>query len=101
MSRDEHRRAAQEALKLARQRMLSGSWDVLILDEINTAASLGLIDVKDVVRLIQEKPPKLHLLLTGRDAHPEIIEAADLVTEMRKIKHPYDRGVSACQGIDY
>jgi cob(I)alamin adenosyltransferase len=101
MSRDEHRRAAQEALKLARQRMLSGSWDVLILDEINTAASLGLIDVKDVVSLIQEKPPKLHLLLTGRDAHPEIIEAADLVTEMRKIKHPYDRGVSACQGIDY
>ncbi len=101
MPRDEHRRAAQEALTLARQRMLSGSWDVLILDEINTAASLGLIDVKDIVSLVQEKPAKLHLLLTGRDAHPEVIALADLVTEMRNIKHPYDRGIPACQGIDY
>ncbi len=101
MPLDEHRRAAQEALRLAHQRMLSGSWDILVLDEINTAASLGLIDVQDVISLIQEKPGKLHLILTGRNAHPDVIAAADLVTEMRNIKHPYDRGIPACQGIDY
>lgn len=101
MHLDEHRRAAQEALKIARQRMLSGSWDILILDEINTAASLGLIDVRDIISLIQDKPPRLHLLLTGRRAHPDVIAAADLVTEMRNIKHPYDSGISARQGIDF
>jgi cob(I)alamin adenosyltransferase len=101
MPLDEHRRAAQEALKLARQRMLSGSWDILVLDEVNTAASLGLIDVQDVICLIKEKPRKLHLILTGRNVHPDVIAAADLVTEMRNIKHPYDRGIPACQGIDF
>ncbi len=101
MPLDEHRRAAREALRLARQRMFSGSWDILILDEINTAASLGLIDIHETISLIQEKPRKLHLLLTGRNAHPDVIAAADLVTEMRNIKHPFDRGISARQGIDY
>ncbi len=101
MPLDEHCRAAREALKMARQRMLSGSWDILVLDEINTAVSLGLIDVQDIISFIQEKPAKLHLLLTGRDAHPDVIAAADLVTEMRNIKHPYDRGISAFQGIDF
>ncbi len=101
MPLDEHRRAAREALKLAHQRMHSGSWDILILDEINTAASLGLIDIHEAISLIQEKPGKLHLLLTGRNAHPDVIAAADLVTEMRNIKHPFDRGISARQGIDY
>lgn len=98
---EEHRTAAQEALKAARQRLLSGSWDIVILDELNTAVSLGLIDVNDVLDLISKKPPRLHLVLTGRDAPPAVIEAADLVTEMKNIKHPYDNGVSAQQGIDF
>ena len=72
-----------------------------MLDEINTAVALGLIDVKDVLDLLAKKPPKLHVILTGRSARPEVIEAADLVTEMRNIKHPYDRGIPAQKGIDY
>ncbi len=97
----EHKRAAEAALLLACQRAQSGSWDVLILDEINNAIKLGLLDIKDVVDLVRNKPEKLHLILTGRDAHPDIIALADLVTEMRSIKHPYDKGVPAQQGIDF
>ncbi|HEX9019656.1 MAG TPA: cob(I)yrinic acid a,c-diamide adenosyltransferase [Nitrospirota bacterium] len=96
-----HREAAEKALALARQRALSGSWDLLILDEINNAVHLGLLDVKDVLDLVRNKPPKLHMILTGRDAHPDLIAAADLVTEMRVVKHPYDAGVPAQKGIDY
>lgn len=98
---NDHRDAARESLALARQRTLSGSWDVLILDEINTAVALGLLEVKEVLDLIKAKPPKLHLILTGRNAHPDVIAAADLVTEMRNLKHPYDRGISAQKGIDF
>ena len=98
---DDHRNAAREALLLTRQRMLSGAWDILILDEVNTAVTLGLLDVKDVLDLIRAKPAKLHLVLTGRDAHPDVIALADLVTEMRNIKHPYERGIPARKGIDY
>lgn len=97
----EHKVSAAQALSLARQRILSGSWDIVVLDEINTAVALGLIDVKDVLDLLAKKPPKLHVILTGRGALPEVVEAADLVTEMRNIKHPYDRGVPAQKGIDY
>jgi cob(I)alamin adenosyltransferase len=98
---DEHKRAAAEALTAARQRIQSASWNIVVLDEINVAVKLGLVDVKDVLDLVRSKPPGLHLILTGRDAHPDIIAAADLVTEMRDIKHPYDTGVPAQEGIDY
>jgi cob(I)alamin adenosyltransferase len=97
----EHKKRAAEALGLARQRMLSGAWDVLILDEINTAVALGLVDVADVLALVRSKPPKLHLILTGRNAHPDLVAVADMVTEMRSIKHPYDNGVPAQKGIDF
>ena len=96
-----HRSAAAEALQLARQRMHAGSWDLLILDEINNAVHLGLLDLADVIQLVKSKPAKLHLVLTGRNAHPDLIAAADLVTEMRNIKHPYDQGVPAQRGIDF
>ncbi len=97
----EHQNAASEALELARRRLLSGAWDVLILDEINNAVELGLIRLSDVVDLIKSKPDRLHLILTGRDAHPDIISLADMVTEMREIKHPYKEGLQAQKGIDY
>lgn len=100
-TRSEHEQAAKDALKLAQQRMQAGSWDLLILDEINNAVHLGLLDLADVMALVKSKPAKLHLVLTGRNAHPEIIAAADLVTEMRAVKHPYDRGVPAQRGIDF
>ena len=97
----EHWKAAGEALTLARQRMLSGAWDVLILDEINTAVALGLVDITDVLAMVREKPAKLHLVLTGRNVHPELVAIAHMVTEMRSIKHPYDSGLPARKGIDF
>jgi cob(I)alamin adenosyltransferase len=98
---DEHKKAAAEALTAARQRIQSASWDIVVLDEINIAVKLGLVDIKDVLDLVRSKPPELHLILTGRDAHPDLIAAADMVTEMRDLKHPYNSGVPAQQGIDY
>lgn len=97
----EHKKAAGEALEAARQRIHSGGWDIVILDEINTAVALGLLDIKDVLNLVRSKPAKLHLILTGRDAHPDLIAGADMVTEMRSVKHPYEKGMSARKGIDF
>ena len=100
----EHVEAAQAALNLTRERMLSGNYDVIILDEVIYALGyldFKLIDLKDVLQIIREKPPQLHLILTGRNAPAEIIEAADLVTEMREIKHPMKKGIPAQQGIDF
>jgi cob(I)alamin adenosyltransferase len=98
---EEHKKAAAEALTAARQRIHAASWDIVVLDEINNAVKLGLIDIRDVLDLVQSKPPELHLILTGRNAHPDLIAAADLVTEMRDLKHPYDSDVPAQKGIDY
>jgi cob(I)alamin adenosyltransferase len=98
---NEHKKVADDALTAARQRIHSASWDIVVLDEINVAVKLGLIDIKDVLELVRSKPPELHLVLTGRDAHPDLIAAADMVTEMRDLKHPYAAGVPAQKGIDY
>ena len=100
-SLDEHRKAAVNALSLARQRVGSGSWDIVILDEVNIAVQLGLIDLKDVLDLVKIKPPKLHLILTGRNAHPDLIAVADMVTKMDDVKHPFGSGTPAQKGIDY
>jgi cob(I)alamin adenosyltransferase len=97
----EHRKNAQEAIELARQKMGSGQFDVLILDEINNALSLHLVDLEQVVEMIQTKPPRIHLVLTGRDAHPQVIELADTVSEIVEIKHAYRKGISPQPGIDY
>jgi cob(I)alamin adenosyltransferase len=101
ISFSEHQRAAEEALALARKHMFSGPLDILILDEIANAVKLGLVNIQEVLDLIRSKPPDLHLILTGRDAHPDLIAAADLVTEMRAIKHPFDTGIQSQKGIDY
>ncbi len=97
----EHKKAAETALARARQEVSSGSWDVVVLDEINTAVSMGLVDLAGMIDLVKNKPPKLHLILTGRDAPPELIALADLVTEMRQVKHPYENGTPAQRGIDF
>jgi cob(I)alamin adenosyltransferase len=101
MPMEEHRRSAGQALDLARQRIVSGSWNIVVLDEILTAVSLDLISVQDVLGLIADKPSSVHLILTGRNATPEIIAAADMATEMRELKHPYEQGIPAQKGIDY
>lgn len=98
--REEDRRGAQEALDLARRLMQDPALDMLILDEINVAADLGLVDATTLLNLIDGKPPQLHLVLTGRRASAQVIERADLVTEMRNVKHPFDRGVRAQPGIE-
>jgi cob(I)alamin adenosyltransferase len=92
---------AAETLAAGREIIIQGTRDLVILDEINCAVDLGLIPVEDVLDLIRRKPAHVHLVLTGRNARPEVIEAADLVTEMREIKHPYQKGVKAQMGIEF
>ncbi len=76
-------------------------YDVLILDEIVFCLSEGLAEFEDVKRLIERRDPAVEIVLTGRGATPELVALADLVTEMKKIKHPFDRGVGVRRGIDY
>lgn len=99
--RDVHKAAAQAAFESARKEILSGAWDLIILDEINYAAKFGLLSAAEVLDLTRIRPPQLHLVFTGRDALPELIDAADLVTEMKLIKHPFQRGVTAQVGIEF
>jgi cob(I)alamin adenosyltransferase len=94
------RRIAQEAFVRAREMLISGDYDLFICDEINGAVGFGLIDVEQVLELIRLRPEKVELVLTGRNAHELVIEAADLVTEMREIKHYYKAGVPARTGIE-
>jgi cob(I)alamin adenosyltransferase len=86
---------AQEALHLAERIVHSRNYNIVILDEINVALDLNLISLEDVLELIKSKPPSLELVLTGRNAHEEVIKAADLVTEMKEIKHPFNKGIEA------
>lgn len=97
----EDKEEAGKALAAAREAMLSGKYDVVILDEVNIAAAWGLVDTAEVVKLIRERPENVELILTGRYAPKELIELADLVTEMVKVKHPYDKGIASREGIDY
>ncbi len=100
-SLEEHRRAARQALAEAKIEIESAGYDLLILDEILYAVHYGLVDLDDVLSLLARKTADLHLVLTGRHVPPEIIEKADLVTEMREIKHHYTRGIAAQKGIEY
>jgi len=97
----EHRANAQDALKLAKEKMLSKKFDILILDEINNAIQLKLVDLPQVLELIEAKPLLMHLILTGRGAHPEVIKRAHTVTEMKEIKHAFRQGIEPQKGIDY
>lgn len=98
-----HRRAAQEAWKMAKKEIFRKrkSWDLIILDELNNAVNYGFLEVSEVVKTLVGKPEGLNLIITGRGAHYKIMEAADLVTKMEKIKHPYDRGIGAVRGLDF
>ena len=92
---------ASEALALAEEAVRSGTYDVVILDELSVALSLDLISLEEVLKLIREKPKNVELILTGRDAPEEIVKVADLVTEMKEVKHPYKKGFPARKGIEY
>lgn len=97
----EHKKFAEETLRLTEKEMLSGEWDLIILDEINYAVKFNLISESEILNLIKKRPQKIHLLLTGRDASQKIIELADLVTEMNLIKHPFQKGIKAQRGIEF
>ncbi|MBI2875395.1 MAG: cob(I)yrinic acid a,c-diamide adenosyltransferase [Candidatus Tectomicrobia bacterium] len=92
---------AHEALQLGREKIHSGQYQIVILDEIGYAMHYKLVALEEVLDLLRAKPKDLHLVLTGRNMPPEVIEMADLVTEMRPIKHPYQQGVKAQKGIEY
>jgi cob(I)alamin adenosyltransferase len=94
-------RMVEEAWKEADEAIMSGGWDLVILDEINYAISYGMLDPEKVVEMLKRKPEHVHVILTGRNAHPTIIELADTVTEMKQVKHAYDKGVLAQRGIEY
>ncbi|NNL59326.1 MAG: cob(I)yrinic acid a,c-diamide adenosyltransferase [Nitrosopumilus sp.] len=99
--KEDHERIAREAIKISSEKILSKNYDIVILDEINYAVNLELISVNDVLNLIKIKPKELDLVLTGNYAKEEVIEQADLVTEMREIKHPFQKGIKAKKGIDF
>ena len=101
---DEHLAAAKDALRAAREKITSGAYDLVILDEIIYAidyAGVQLVSVEDVLSLLDAKPPALHLILTGRNCPQAIIDRADLVTEMIEVKHPWQQKIPAQVGIDY
>ncbi|HZT34526.1 MAG TPA: cob(I)yrinic acid a,c-diamide adenosyltransferase [Nitrososphaera sp.] len=98
---EEHQKAAREAVGLVREKLASGTYDVMILDEVNYAVKLNLVTVDDVLGIIAAKPDRTALVLTGNHAHEKVVEAADLVTEMREVKHPYQKGIKARKGVDF
>jgi len=98
---DEHKKIAKKALENSKEKIQSGKYDIVILDEINYAINLGLLELVEVLDLIKNKPTKMSLVLTGNYAKPEIIKFADLVTEMKEIKHPFQSGIKAKKGIDF
>lgn len=97
----EQKKSARSAIELAQKEILSGAWDLIILDEINYAVKFGLLDAPEILSLIKIRPPEMHLVFTGRDALPELVEVADLVTEMKLIKHPFQKGIAAQSGIEF
>ena len=94
-------RLVEEAWSEAERAIRSGDWDLVILDEINYAISYKMLDPLRVVAVLQEKPAMVHVILTGRNAHPSIVAIADTVTEMREVKHAYTKGIEAQRGIEY
>jgi cob(I)alamin adenosyltransferase len=99
--RDQDRAAARAAFDKALELMAQPDLGMLLLDEINVAIRLGQLPLEDVLQALRIKPPMLHVVLTGRNAQDELIELADLVTEMKMIKHPYRAGIKAQPGVEY
>jgi cob(I)alamin adenosyltransferase len=98
---EEHVKAAKQAWKFAKDKILSKEYDIVVLDEINIALDKKLLTIKEITEVIHQKPPYLHLVLTGRNAPKKLIQLADLVSEVKEIKHPYRRGILAQKGIEY
>jgi len=100
-SKDEHRANAQDAIALAHEKIASGRFDLLVLDEINNALKLRLVELSQVHELLDARPEKMHMILTGRHAHEELIERADTVSEVNEVKHAYRKNIEPQPGIDF
>ncbi len=98
---EEHLKAAQEGLKTALEKIKSHQFQIVVLDELNVAYHLGLVGKEDIEALLAARSPEQHLVITGRDAPDWLIDRADLVTEMKEIKHPYQKGILAQKGVDW
>ncbi len=98
---EKDRTEARKGLEDARRAVMSGDYDLVILDEVNLACAWGMVELEAVAALIQEKPEKVELILTGRRAPARLIALADVVTEMKEVKHPYTKGVLSRRGVDY
>jgi cob(I)alamin adenosyltransferase len=98
---EEDLRLARRGMELARDALASGQYDMVILDEINVAVDYGLVPVEEVLELIDLRPPHVELILTGRYARSEVIDRADLVSDVREVKHHYGAGLRAREGIEY
>lgn len=98
---EETARLGREAWERARDLMASGDYDLVIIDELTYSITFGWVAVEDVVAGVRDRAPKTNVVITGRDAPPELIEIADTVTEMRKVKHAFDQGIRAKKGIEY
>ena len=92
---------ARRCWELCKQKIASGEYDIVVLDEITYPISYGWLDVDEVIATLRQRPADLHVVLTGRDAHEKLIEFADLVTEMREVKHPFTSGIKAQPGVDF
>lgn len=92
--------AAREGLEAVKEALASGEYDVVILDEANVAVNVGLFPVRELLELIASKPEDVEMVITGRYADGKVVEKADLVTEMKKVKHYYDKGITARPGIE-
>ena len=99
--REELRRAAEKGWSLAREKIESGRYRIVILDELTYAINYGLLDENDVLAYLAKKPEKMHIIITGRNASDKLIALADLVTEMKEIKHPFQKGGKAMKGIEF
>ena len=98
---DETAAKGRHAWEVAKSRLASGDYQLVILDELTYAITFGWVDVVDVVAGLRDRAPRTNVVVTGRDAAPELIDIADTVTEMRKVKHAYDAGITAIKGIEY
>ena len=98
---EDHAAAAAQGWQAAQHIVHSGRYDVVVLDEILGAVTAGLVPLEELLELVRSKPAELHLVLTGQGAPPQLIELADLVSEVQPIKHPFDRGIKAQRGIEF
>ncbi len=97
----EKKELACRAWDMVRKEVMSGAWDLIVLDEINYAIHFGMLETEEVARLIRERPPRLNMILTGRYAPKELIDLADTVTEMTLVKHAFQKGIRARKGIEF